>query len=184
MRKYVHARPGSATRRAGVFVGVVIGHALVIWAFVNALITRAVPVNTAPMEVTLIPERHRSAAPPPLPPLRMRTLPPANVLTPVINIDVPLDAPPLHSVDAGIALTTSPATHLVNTPLIFVSGPQNSATYYPIVSEERGEQGSVLTKVCIDVTSGSSCHCTSLGVEDRNDRRQANSRLRQSVGSV
>jgi len=143
MRSYAYARPESASRRAGVFVGVCVSHALLIWAFIRGLNIRAVPIVTAPLEVTIIPERSRPIEPPPLPKLQLQTSPPITVIAPVIDIDVPADRPPR----ASSTVTDE------RTPLIFVSAPPDARAYYPTASRKRGEHGSVMTSVCIDVAN-------------------------------
>jgi hypothetical protein len=96
----VGARRGSGTRRIGVVVAVCLGHALAIWQLFEGGIVRVVPDANAPVQIINIPERHKP--PESTPPVRLQaslgvSIPALaariSVPLPLINIDLPTDAP-------------------------------------------------------------------------------------------
>jgi len=155
MSTYALARPGSGSRRAGVFAAVVLLHALVIGAFARALFIGVSPIGTVPLQVRIVaePPRMERRSPPPLHAPPLAALQPALApLLPMLAIrsEVPAASSPRAAGPARAAGSRRPAPDPPSTVLAFISGPANPQSFYPFQARLEHQQGTVLTSICVD----------------------------------
>ena len=133
--------------------GVVVFHALLIWALVSGLARKAIEVLPAPIETKIIEEVKPPDEPPPPPPPKLAEPPPPFVPPPEINISTP---PPAHAISAQNKVATPPpkAVAPAAPPSIAlkIDGRRCREPDYPSVSQRLGEQGSVVLQLYVDPT--------------------------------
>jgi protein TonB len=166
-----------AQRTPLIAVGVVVFHALLLWAFQQGLIHRAFEVIVA---TDLIAEftQPEPLKPPPAPKTEPKPLPvpqpkaskaPAALLPSPVPVAAPMPAEPVSTAaptanspvvaaPAGPAVTSTPAVLAVPTAPAKVELPSSDAQYlqnpkpgYPALSKRMGEQGKVVVHVLIGV---------------------------------
>lgn len=141
------------TRRAMVFVAVVIIHILAIYAFASGLARRAIEVIAPPLQTNIIQETQKRDQPPPPPPPKMER-PPVEVPAPVVDINVPVEA----TTTAITNVTTKPhkaapppppAPMVRVQPRLDTRHSPSTDDYYPPTSRRMGETGTTTVNVCV-----------------------------------
>jgi protein TonB len=143
------AQPENHRRMVGLG-GVVVFHALLIWALVSGLARKAIEVLPAPIETKLIEEVKPPDEPPPPPPPNLDTIPPPFVPPVEINIATPA---PAHAISAQNKVATPPPKAAPAPPpsvALRIDGRRCKEPDYPAVSQRLGEQGSVVLQLYVD----------------------------------
>ena len=137
-----------------VFVGIVIIHLLMIWAFASGLAHRVIAQMTQDVKVNIIDVQKKDEKPPPPPKQDLERPPPVQVPPPIVNIQIPVEAPAIVVTDKPVPppppRPIAPPTPA--TPLQFVR-PPNPDDYYPEQSKRAEETGSVVLQVCVSEAS-------------------------------
>ena len=146
--------PGEASllsKRAIVFIAIVVLHVFIIYAFATGLAKSGQRYLQTILQTNIIQTEKPKDLPPPPPPVDLKEKPPVQVIAPDINITVPVETPP------PIAVVTTkptppppPAPRAVTpgTPLSRTSNP-DVADYYPEQSRREGQEGRPQVKVCV-----------------------------------
>jgi len=134
--------------------GVLLLHALIIWALVTGLARKVVEVVKGPIDVKVIEEVIKKPPPPPEvipPPPKMQAPPPPFVPPPEINIAT--DAPATNAITAVQSVQpTAPAPIVAApTPPKAVGRTHNCDSYYPDLSRRLNEQGTVIVQYVVGV---------------------------------
>jgi len=85
-----------------VFVGIVIIHLLMIWAFASGLAHRVIAQMTQDVKVNIIDVQKKDEKPPPPPKQDLEKPPPVQVPPPIVNIQIPIEAPTMVVTDKPV----------------------------------------------------------------------------------
>jgi periplasmic protein TonB len=141
------------SRRGVAFLGIIVLHIVLIWAFINGFAPTGVRYVQTILQTNIIQTEKPKDLPPPPPPVDLKERPPVQVIAPDINISVPVDAPPpIQTVTTQRVEATPPAPRAIvpGTPLKPTYAP-DVADYYPDSSRRAGETGRAMVKVCVNV---------------------------------
>jgi periplasmic protein TonB len=141
------------SRRGVAFLGIIVLHIVLIWAFINGFAQTGVRYVQTILQTNIIQTEKPKDLPPPPPPVDLKERPPVQVIAPDINISVPVDAPPpIQTVTTQRVEATPPAPRAIvpGTPLKPTYAP-DVADYYPDSSRRAGETGRAMVKVCVNV---------------------------------
>ncbi|MEO7775184.1 MAG: TonB family protein [Steroidobacteraceae bacterium] len=137
--------------------GIVIFHLLLIWGLANGLARRTMELIAPPIETKVIEEKLEEDKPPPPPPPKTE-IPPVQMPPPIVEINVPMDAPNT----TALSNTTSrppppapppPSASVPGTRAGLRKGTQPmSDDYYPPTSKRLEEQGSAIVEICVAET--------------------------------
>ncbi|MFT3905061.1 MAG: energy transducer TonB [Steroidobacteraceae bacterium] len=143
---------GNSGRKAVVFVGIVAAHVLLAWAFINGTLQRVVKAVAPPIVADLLEEQKQEEKPPPPPPVVVQERPPVQVVTPDINISIPVEAPPppITNVTTQPVAPVAPprAPVVVGTGLVTTYAP-NSEDYYPPAAKREEREGRPVVHLCV-----------------------------------
>ncbi len=153
MSAYVHDS-SFFSRRAAVFVAIILVHVLLIWGISTGLARRLIEVVAPPLQTDIVEEvQKRDEAPPPPPPQMER--PPVEVPPPDVTIDIPVES-------TSTAIQDVTDRHVVAAPppppppkaVVRVSAKPgknfpNTEDYYPPSSKRLGEEGTVTIRACV-----------------------------------
>src|ERR1700684_3290236 len=136
------------SKRAIVFVAILILHVIVIYAFASGLAKSGQRYLQTILQTNIIQTEKQKDLPPPPPPVDLKEHPPVQVIAPDINITIPVEAPPPPITNVTTQPVAPPPRAIVpGTPVkpTFVPDVQD---YYPEVSRRNGEEGPAIVKVC------------------------------------
>jgi protein TonB len=142
------------SRRGVAFLGIIVLHIVLIWAFINGFAQTGVRYVQTILQTNIIQTEKPKDLPPPPPPVDLKERPPVQVIAPDINISIPVDAPPpIQQVTTQRVEAAPPAPRAIvpGTPLKPTYAPDVSE-YYPDSSRRAGEQGRAMVKVCVNQT--------------------------------
>ena len=141
------------SRRGVAFVGIIILHAFLIWAFAAGFAKQGVKYVQTILQTNIIQTEKPKDLPPPPPPVDLKERPPVQVIAPDINITVPVEAPPpIQQVTTQkVEAPPAPRPIVPGTQLKVLSMPDVNE-YYPPSSQRAGEEGRALVKVCVNAT--------------------------------
>jgi periplasmic protein TonB len=148
MSAYIHDS-GYNQRRTMVLFAIIVLHLFIGWAFVSGFGKAAIAKLTKDVQVSLIKEDQPKELPPPPPKPDLLPPPPVSVPPPLVNINIPVEAPPI--------VTTSkppppPAPHVsvvASTQIQTVRLPDCHEDYYPSQALRLQQEGSVTVKFCV-----------------------------------
>jgi protein TonB len=144
------------SRRAIVFVTIVVFHVLLGWALATGLARKVVEVIAPPIQTDIVEEVQKRDEPPPPPPPQMER-PPVEVPPPEVSIDLPVET----NTTAISDVTDKPVVRPPPPPPappkptnVVAARPDlkrfpSSEDYYPAASKRLGEQGSIVLRVCV-----------------------------------
>jgi protein TonB len=139
------------SRRGIAFLGIVVIHAFLIWAFIEGFAITGVRYVQTILQTNIIQTEKPKDLPPPPPPVDLKERPPVQVIAPDINISVPVDTPP--PIQQVTTERVAPAPVAPRAP---VPGTNMKVTYapdvkdfYPDSSKRNNEAGRALVKVCV-----------------------------------
>jgi protein TonB len=141
------------SRRGVAFLGIIVLHIFLIWAFANGFAQTGVRYVQTILQTNIIQTDKPKDLPPPPPPVDLKERPPVQVIAPDINISIPVDAPPpIQQVTTQRVEAAPPAPRAIvpGTPLKPTYAP-DVADYYPDSSRRAGESGRAMVKVCVNV---------------------------------
>lgn len=151
MAAYYPQETSIFSKRAIVFVAIVVFHILVIYAFASGLAKSGQRYLSTILQTTMIQQEKPKDLPPPPPPVDLKEKPPVQVIAPDINITVPVEAPPpIQNVTTKAAPPPPPAPRVVvpGTPIKPISMP-DVHDYYPEQARRDGQEGRAQVKVCV-----------------------------------
>jgi periplasmic protein TonB len=157
MSAYYPQQEGSLlSKRALVFIIILVIHAIVIYAFASGLAKSGQRYLQNILQTNIIQTEKQKDLPPPPPPVDLKEKPPVQVIAPDINISVPVDAPPpiTNVVKATPAPPAPPAVVRPpppGTPVQVTYRPDIS-NYYPESARREGQEGRVVVKICVNAT--------------------------------
>jgi periplasmic protein TonB len=137
------------SRRAIVFIAIVVIHVLLYFALESGLATRIIHAKDTILETNIVQDIKQRELPPPPPPPKMEK-PPVEIPPPEIAINLPAEP----STTAITQITTKhveapPAPpHVAVRTAQSVSKMPNPQDYYPAASVRMSETGSTLIKLC------------------------------------
>lgn len=158
MGVYTHSSGSWLSRRGTFLIALVLFHLLLFWGLKSGFAVRLLESITEPIKVEIVQEAPKDEPPPPPPPPKME-LPPVEVPPPVIDITVPVDAPPSNAISNVTDRPQPPAPpppppprQVVRTALKLnpKSSQPNVDDYYPETSRRLEEEGVAKIKVCVD----------------------------------
>ena len=141
------------SRRALVFVVIVVFHVFLAWALAVGLAHKIIETIAPPIQTDLIEEVEQRDTPPPPPPPEFER-PPVEVPPPEVSIDIPVDTQQSTAITdvtdrpVPMAPPPPPPPKAVKNPTLGKNFPA-SEDYYPAASKRLGEEGSPTVKVCI-----------------------------------
>ena len=94
MAAYYPQESNLFSKRAIVFVAIVILHVFIIYAFATGLAKSGQRYLATILQTTVIQQEKPKDLPPPPPPVDLKEKPPVQVIAPDINITVPVETPP------------------------------------------------------------------------------------------
>jgi protein TonB len=155
MAAYYPQEANLFSRRAIVFIAIVVLHIFIIYAFATGLAKSGQRYLQTILQTTVIEQEKPKDLPPPPPPVDLKEKPPVQVIAPDINITVPVDAPPPPitnvTTKAPPAPPPPPRPVAPGTPLSRTSAP-DVADYYPEQARREGQEGRPQVKVCVGAT--------------------------------
>jgi protein TonB len=140
------------SRRSIVFLGIVLLHAFLIYAFSSGLAHRIVTAVAPPLETTIIEEVQKRDLPAPPPPLKLER-PPVEVPPPEIAIDVPTETAITDITDkqvqpvAALAPPRPSLPELVTEPFGRAGYLNNPPPEYPAMAARQKWEGTVVLRV-------------------------------------
>lgn len=153
MAAYYPQESNLLSKRAIVFVAIVILHVIIIYAFATGLAKSGQRYLQTILQTNIIQTEKPKDLPPPPPPVDLKEKPPVQVIAPDINITVPVEAPPpIQNVTTKAAPPPPPPPRAPTpgTPLSRTSAP-DVADYYPEQARREGQEGRPQIKVCVGV---------------------------------
>jgi protein TonB len=151
MSAYYPQETSIFSKRAIVFLVIVVFHVLVIYAFATGLAKSGQRYLSTILQTTMIQQEKPKDLPPPPPPVDLKEKPPVQVIAPDINITVPVEAPPpIQNVTTKAAPPPPPTPRAVTpgTPIKPISMP-DVHDYYPEQARRDGQEGRAQVKVCV-----------------------------------
>lgn len=151
MAAYYPQEANLFSKRAIVFIVIVVLHIFIIYAFATGLAKSGQRYLQTILQTTVIQQDKPKDLPPPPPPVDLKERPPVQVIAPDINITVPVETPPPIAI-----VTTKPTPPPPPAPRAIVPGTQLSLTskpdvadYYPEQARREGQEGRPQIKVCV-----------------------------------
>jgi protein TonB len=151
MAAYYPQETSIFSKRAIVFIAIVVFHVLVIYAFATGLAKSGQRYLSTILQTTMIQQEKPKDLPPPPPPVDLKEKPPVQVIAPDINITVPVETPPpIVNVTTKAAPPAPPAPRAIvpGTPIKPISMP-DVHDYYPEQARRDGQEGRAQVKVCV-----------------------------------
>jgi protein TonB len=142
------------SRRGFAFLGIIVLHVFIIWAFAVGFAQQGVRYVQTILQTNIIETEKPKDLPPPPPPVDLKERPPVQVIAPDINISVPVDTPPpIQQVTTQRVEAAPPAPRAIvpGTPIKQIN-PVDVNSYYPETSRRNGEEGRVGVKTCVAAT--------------------------------
>jgi periplasmic protein TonB len=142
------------SKRAIVFVAIVVLHVIIIYAFASGLAKSGQRYLQTILQTNIIQTEKPKDLPPPPPPVDLKEKPPVQVIAPDINITVPVDIPPpITNVVKAVTAPPPPAPRPVAPTKLEVISKPDVRDFYPDQARREGTEGRAQVKICIN-TSG------------------------------
>lgn len=132
-----------------VLAAIVVLHLFIAWAFVNGFGKTMVAMITKDVKVSLIKEEQAKELPPPPPKPDLLPPPPVSVPPPLVNINIPVEAPP-------IVTTTKPpppppprVSTVASTPIVTTRPADCHEDFYPSQAQRLNQEGAVIVNYCV-----------------------------------
>jgi protein TonB len=150
MAGYMHDS-GYTQRRTVAFIAIVALHFLIGWAFISGFGKSVVAQIVKDVQVSIIKEDKVKETPPPPPKPELERPPPVSVPPPIVNINIPIEAPPI--VVTNQPPPPRPVAVVPSTPVGTVQLPNCGEDYYPSQAKRLEQQGTAVVKVCVGVNN-------------------------------
>ncbi len=150
MAAYARHDTGFFSRRAVLFIVVVLFHVLIFFVFQSGLVTRMVHKAAPPMETTIEQDVKQHDLPPPPPPPKMEH-PPVEVPPPDVVINLPPEPTSTAITNTTAKVVAAPTAVAPRAPVrvgmqvVHAPDPQD---YYPPTSIRLEEEGSATVRFC------------------------------------
>jgi protein TonB len=135
------------SKRALVFLVILVIHAIVIYAFASGLAKSGQRYLQSILQTNIIQTEKQKDLPPPPPPVDLKEKPPVQVIAPDINISVPVDLPPPIT-NVVKAAPPPPPPAVVRPPPpgtpVQVTYRPDISNYYPESARREGQEGRVI----------------------------------------
>jgi protein TonB len=153
MAAYARHDSGFFSRRAIIFVAIVLFQVILFYVFQSGLATRVMRAVEPPLETTIVQDEQKHNLPPPPPPPKMEK-PPVEVPPP----DVVITLPPEPNSTAITQVTSKPvaappaprAPDVRTRAQLDQRHSPSTDDYYPAASRRMSETGSTTVNVCLD----------------------------------
>jgi protein TonB len=152
MAGYMHDS-GYNQRRMVAFAVIVALHVFIGWAFITGFGQSMVHQAQQILETTIIKQDEAKELPPPPPKPDLKPPPPPSVPVPIINVNVPIEAPPMVVSKTPPPAAPHPVAVVASTPVKTVQQPDCGEDYYPSQALRLGQAGSAVVRVCIGVNN-------------------------------
>src|ERR1019366_7150090 len=155
MSAYYPQDPSFLSKRAIVFVAILVIHAVVIYAFASGLAKSGQRYLQTILQTNIIQTEKPKDLPPPPPPVDLKERPPVQMIAPDINITVPVDLPPppITNVTPNPPPPPPPPRAPPAPTKLEVTYKPDISNYYPEQARRDGQEGRAQVKICIN-TSG------------------------------
>ena len=142
------------SKRAIVFVAILILHVIVIYAFASGLAKSGQRYLQTILQTNIIQTEKQKDLPPPPPPVDLKEHPPVQVIAPDINITIPVEAPPPPITNVTTKPVAPPPPRPPPPPTkLEVTYKPDVSSFYPEQARREGTEGRAQVKICIN-TSG------------------------------
>ena len=132
-----------------VLLAIIVLHLFIGWAFLNGFGKAAIAMITKDVKVSLIKEEQAKELPPPPPKPDLLPPPPVSVPPPLVNINIPIEAPPIVTTSKPPPPPPPHVSMAPSTPIQNVRVPDCHEDYYPSSAMRQGQEGSVVVKMCV-----------------------------------
>lgn len=148
---YPQQSQGLFSKRAIVFIAIIVFHALIIYAFATGLANNGARIINTILQTNIIQTQKVQELPPPPPHVDLKVPPPVSVVAPEVTINIPVAPPPIHVAPPPPKVVAAPI-HVAPKPIVpakIVSAPDIN-DYYPDASRRNNEEGRATVSICID----------------------------------
>lgn len=148
---YPQQSQGLFSKRAIVFLAIVVFHIIIIYAFMTGLAQSGARMINTILQTNIIETQKVQELPPPPPHVDLKAPPPVAVVAPEVQITIPVAPPPIHVAPVVKAAPPAPI-HVAPVPIVgakIVSAPDIN-DYYPDASRRNNEEGRATVNICID----------------------------------
>lgn len=150
---YPQQSQGLFSKRAIIFVAIILFHAVIIYAFATGLVNSGARIINTILQTNIIQTQKVQELPPPPPHVDLKAPPPVAVVAPEVQITIPVAPPPIHVAPVVKAAPPAPI-HVAPVPIIPVSEKgitePSADDYYPDASRRNNEEGHGLVHICVD----------------------------------
>jgi protein TonB len=141
------------SRRAIVFIAILVIHAIVIYAFASGLAQGGKRYIQTILQTNIIETEKPKDLPPPPPPVDLKERPPVQVIAPDINITIPVDAPPPPITNVTTKAMPPPPKAAPPAPTkLEITFKPDVNNYYPEQARRDGQEGRAVVKICINIS--------------------------------
>ena len=148
MAGYMHDT-GYNQRRMIAFAAIVALHVFIGWAFITGFGQSMVAQAQKILETKILKTEEAKETPPPPPKPDLKPPPPPSVPMPVINVNVPIDAPVILTTRAAPPpVAPRPVAVVASTSVKIVESPNCHDDYYPSQEIRLAHEGSAVVRVC------------------------------------
>ncbi len=134
-------------RRMVALAAIVAVHLFIAWAFISGFGQKAIKQGVQILETTIIKQDQPKELPPPPPKPQLDRPPPPSVPVPIINVQIPIEAPPM--VVTRAPPPARPVAIVASTPVKTISLPSCGEDYYPAQELRQGHKGSAVVRFCV-----------------------------------
>lgn len=149
---YPQNSSGIFSKRAIVFIAIVLFHVLIIYAFATGLANNGARIINTILQTNIIQTQKVQNLPPPPPHVDLKVPPPVQVVAPEVNITIPVAAPPITRTAPVVKVAPRPVIHVPPAPIVGVrvTYAPDVNDYYPDASRRNNEEGRTAVRVCVD----------------------------------
>jgi protein TonB len=148
MSAYPHDS-GFNQRRMAVLAAIVVLHLFIAWAFVNGFGKTMVAMITKDVKVSLIKEEQAKELPPPPPKPDLLPPPPVSVPPPLVNINIPVEAPPIVTTSKPPPPPPPRVSNVASTAIVTTRQADCKEDFYPSQAQRLNQEGTVIVNFCV-----------------------------------
>ncbi|HWG76706.1 MAG TPA: energy transducer TonB [Steroidobacteraceae bacterium] len=150
---YPQQSQGLFSKRAIVFLAIIVFHVVIIYAFMTGLAQSGARMINTILQTNIIETQKVQELPPPPPHVDLKAPPPVSVVAPEVEITIPVTPPPIHVAPVVKAPPPAPI-RVAPVPIIPVSTKgitePDTNDYYPDASRRNNEEGHGMVHICVD----------------------------------
>lgn len=144
---------GAGQKRTVVLIAIIALHLFIGWAFVSGFVNKITGNIAKDVQVSLIKEQQVKEAPPPPPKPRLDLPPPVSMPTPVVSINIPIEAPVVTTTRAPPPAPPRPVASLPATPPQILRQPDCGEDFYPSQAKRLEQEGTAVVKYCVNTAN-------------------------------